>query len=1037
LERNVNQIIFDNKLINVLMKKFISFTFLLLLGGAFVPAKAQKIYEIYSSGGIAGGTWGADYVVLSGFSPNQSVTGMSLQTASTSVTWTAFPLTGNADANGFFRIWGNASVTTRPWVPEMTAGLNMTNTNSGQVALMNTTTATATGTCPSGVTLLDLVGYVGVTTMTNSTCYEGGGSAPLTNGTGTQSRRRINETNNNNTDFVVINNPYICTTPTAFTATGGGAICSGGSGVAIGLSGSETGVSYQLMNGAANAGSAVNGTGAALNFGNQTVAGTYKVLATKTTGGCFNMMNSSATISINPSVTPTVSISASPSGAIILGTSVQFTALPTNGGASPSYQWKKNNVNVGTNNLTYTDAALANGDKISVVMTSNAACVSPNTATSNEITMSVTTNSFVTINNGCFNGIVLTRSPTDVNGKPVWTLSNLNVTLGGMSYPNTTLRLYFATSANVNTTNNPSISSPGRWVIATGTGTTAILYQPTSTANLPPATGWVQYDTSPSLSCSNASSTVLSGDVSDPCINPIPYDINGGGSYCAGQSGVAIGLSNSQTGVTYQLKIGASNVGSPVNGTGAAISFVNQTVAGTYTVVATRTVGGCTSNMNGSVTVSISPNTTPSVSISANPSGAITAGTSVQFGALPTNGGAIPSYQWQKNNLNVGTNSPNYTDAALANGDKIKVVMTSNAACPSPATATSNEITMTVNPAPWFYDNMGLVTTGVASLPWVNSSTACNPPGAINQGVVVNSNVGSANWFGGWDGVSTGATAVEGALCWFGQTPGNPPVNVAGSTFVNYTYTINVTGIATITSLTFGMRRNTEGHPNLSTFTINGTPYTPSVTNLSTTNWTANSLTFSPAITVTKNTLTIVIGFTGGNAATNSGFIQRIDELKLFGSILRCPTAYTVTGGGTVCPNSVGVPVGVSNSETGMTYQLKNGAANVGSPVNGTGSAISFGNQLADGNYTVVATATSGGCTTNMTGSANVVVVPNTRSISTNITTGSILYRGGQITATNQISNATVEYRATQFVQLNPGFSAAGNTFLANIAACN
>jgi hypothetical protein len=90
--------------------------------------------------------------------------------------------------------------------------------------------------------------------------------------------------------------------------------------------------------------------------------------------------------------TPSVSIvSNDADNSIFTGTSLTFTATPTNGGTTPSYQWKKGSTNVGTNSATYTDAALANGDVISCVMTSNDPCASPTTATSNSITMTVTT----------------------------------------------------------------------------------------------------------------------------------------------------------------------------------------------------------------------------------------------------------------------------------------------------------------------------------------------------------------------------------------------------------------------------------------------------------------------------------------------------------------------------------------------------------------------------------------------------------------------------------------------------------------------
>jgi hypothetical protein len=93
-----------------------------------------------------------------------------------------------------------------------------------------------------------------------------------------------------------------------------------------------------------------------------------------------------------PVVVPSVSITAS-SNNICSGTSVTFTATPTNGGAGPNYQWKLNSTNVGTNSTTYTNSGLTNDDIVSCVMTSNASCVSPTTATSNSVTMVVTNTS--------------------------------------------------------------------------------------------------------------------------------------------------------------------------------------------------------------------------------------------------------------------------------------------------------------------------------------------------------------------------------------------------------------------------------------------------------------------------------------------------------------------------------------------------------------------------------------------------------------------------------------------------------------------
>ena len=88
--------------------------------------------------------------------------------------------------------------------------------------------------------------------------------------------------------------------PALFNVTGGGSYCTGGSGVNLGLSGSESGINYQLQIGGTTIGSAVAGTGGALSFGLQTAAGIYTVIATNATTGCQLQMTGSQTITINP-----------------------------------------------------------------------------------------------------------------------------------------------------------------------------------------------------------------------------------------------------------------------------------------------------------------------------------------------------------------------------------------------------------------------------------------------------------------------------------------------------------------------------------------------------------------------------------------------------------------------------------------------------------------------------------------------------------------------------------------------------------------
>lgn len=99
--------------------------------------------------------------------------------------------------------------------------------------------------------------------------------------------------------------------------------------------------------------------------------------------------------------------------------------------------------------------------------------------------------------------------------------------------------------------------------------------------------------------------------------------------------------------------------------------------------------------------------------------------------------------------------------------------------------------------------------------------------------------------------------------------------------------------------------------------------------------------------------------------------------------IYQSPTTFTVTGGGAYCAGGIGVPVGVSNSETTTSYQLYRGTypmgTSVGAPIMGnTGNPITFGNQLTGGDYYVIATSQNG-CTTLMSNTATVTVnaIPN------------------------------------------------------------
>ncbi len=178
--------------------------------------------------------------------------------------------------------------------------------------------------------------------------------------------------------------------------------------------------------------------------------------------------------------------------------------------------------------------------------------------------------------------------------------------------------------------------------------------------------------------------------------NPaIVYTVTGGGTFCSPGAGLPVGLSNSQSGYSYQLLINGSPAGSPVAGTGSALSFGNQVQSGTYTVVTTNS--GCSTPMSGSAVISPIASVTPTINlITSNTT--ICGGTNATFFAVATNTGSNPSYKFTVNGITKQNTSSNvFITSTLVNSDVVSCVLTSNNTCQTAATTASNDLTITVN----------------------------------------------------------------------------------------------------------------------------------------------------------------------------------------------------------------------------------------------------------------------------------------------------------------------------------------------------
>jgi hypothetical protein len=228
----------------------------------------------------------------------------------------------------------------------------------------------------------------------------------------------------------------------------------------------------------------------------------------------------------------------------------------------------------------------------------------------------------------------------------------------------------------------------------------------------------------------------------------------------------ATGTFNAGNIFTAQLSNASGDFSSPVTIgtlTSTASGTINATIpAGTSTgsgyrvrvISSNPSLTGSTS----STVLSITGSATPSVSIAITGGGtnSICAGTSVTFTASATNGGLSPSYQWRINGTNTGSNSPTFTSSTLANGQVVTCVLTSNAACASPQTASSNGITMTVNAIPNATISGGgticsgasatLTASGGAAYAWNTGATTASitvsPGSSATYSVTVSSSAG-------------------------------------------------------------------------------------------------------------------------------------------------------------------------------------------------------------------------------------------------------------------------------------------------------
>ena len=335
--------------------------------------------------------------------------------------------------------------------------------------------------------------------------------------------------------------------------------------------------------------------------------------------------------------------------------------------------------------------------------------------------------------------------------------------------------------------------------------------------------------------------------------------------------------------------------GTPTTSTAQNPSCITYNVSGTYDVTLIATNGFGVDSITKPAYITVNPSLPVSVTIAAafNP---ICAGSSATFTATPTNGGVTPAYQWKLNGVNVGVNSPTYTNTTLVNGDQISCVMTSNATCATGNPDTSNIITMTVlSPTVTISPSSPNICTGGSVVLSASGGTTYTwAPGtglSSTTGSVVTASPSSTTTYT-VTGTITGCTGTTTVTVTVGTLP-TITANATSPVICNGTCTyLNAGGANTYLWAPGG----------LSGSTVNVCPTT--TTTYSVTGTTSGGCSASSTVTVTVNpnpTPTVTVtpatcGLSNGTATANGGSTYAWSNLATTQTISNLPAGtYTVT----------------------------------------------------------------------------------------------------------------------------------------------
>ncbi|MDD2964862.1 MAG: T9SS type A sorting domain-containing protein [Bacteroidales bacterium] len=367
---------------------------------------------------------------------------------------------------------------------------------------------------------------------------------------------------------------------------------------------------------------------------------------------------------------------------------------------------------------------------------------------------------------------------------------------------------------------------------------------------------------------------------------PVAYNVTGGGSYCTGGAGVAVGLDDSEIGVTYTLFKNTIAQVPTVAGTGNAISFGAQT-AGTYTVSGTNSSG--TTTMTGNAVVVANPLPVPTISGDNN----VCAG---ETNVVYSTEAGMAGYIWTISaggtiTAGSGTNSIMVTWSTAGN-QSVSVNYTNSNSCTAVSPTTYN---VTVNALP---------VPGITG----PTSVCVNSTGNVYQ---TESGMTGYTWTYSMGGVQTNISPSGDAITitWLSEGPKTVTATYANSlgcnaaTPTSYPVTVNALPVPTIT----GPSSVCAG----STVSVYQTQ----------SGMTGYTWTVSAGGTITAgagtNSITVTWNTTGAQSVS-------VNYANSSGCSASAPVSYPVTVNALPVPTVTG-PSSVCVNSTGNVYQTQSG----------------------------------------------------------------------------------------------------------------